>query len=113
MDGELKRAAYLGLNLVVQRPRFHQNYSTRQEVTTTTVTFPSTSRDVLSGEKWVITAREAGEDYRWSRYHAHGRGETNELLDRLATYEELSPYPAVRQRKWSEQVHEVKTRRRR
>lgn len=45
------------------------------------------------------------EDYRWSSYHAHGRGETNELLDRLVTYEELSPYPAVRQRKWSEMVH--------
>ena len=64
-----------------------------QEVTTTTVTFPSTSRDVLSGEE---NGEENGaellvkraEDYRWSSYPAHGQGETNELLDRLATYEE-------------------------
>ena len=45
------------------------------------------------------------EDYRWSSYRAHGFGEANELIDPLILYEELSPYPAVRQRKWAEKVH--------
>ena len=45
------------------------------------------------------------EDYRWSSYRAHGLGEANELIDPLILYEELSPYPAVRQRKWAEKVH--------
>jgi putative transposase len=48
---------------------------------------------------------ERAEDYPWSSYRAHGLGEPNELLDRLITYEQLSPYPAVRLRKWAEQVH--------
>ena len=45
------------------------------------------------------------EDYRWSSYRVHGCGEANELVDRLVTYEELSPYAQVRQRKWAEKVH--------
>jgi len=45
------------------------------------------------------------DEYRWSSYGAHGLGEANELLDRLSTYEELSPQPAARQRKWAELVH--------
>ena len=45
------------------------------------------------------------EDYAWTSYHAHGSGQANELLDPLITYEELSPYPTVRQRKWAEKVH--------
>ena len=45
------------------------------------------------------------EDYLWSSYRLHGLGEANELVDPLITYEELSPYPGVRQRKWSEMVH--------
>lgn len=48
---------------------------------------------------------DRADDYPWSSYRAHGLGEANELLDRISTYEELSPYPAVRQRKWSELVH--------
>ena len=45
------------------------------------------------------------EDYAWSSYHAHGLGAANELLDPLTLYEELSPYPAIRQRKWADKVH--------
>ncbi len=45
------------------------------------------------------------EEYPWSSYRAHGLGEPNELLDRLTPYEQLSPYAAVRQRKWAEKVH--------
>ena len=48
---------------------------------------------------------ERAEDYPWSSYRLHGLGEANELVDSLITYEELSPYPAVRQRKWSAMVH--------
>ncbi len=48
---------------------------------------------------------EHAEDYRRSSYRAHGRGEADELLDRLALYEQLSPYAAVRQRLWAKKVH--------
>ena len=47
------------------------------------------------------------EKYRWSSYRAHGLGETDELVDRLINYDELSPYPAVRQRKWEQIVHDA------
>jgi putative transposase len=50
----------------------------------------------------VVTRAER---YPWSSYRAHGLGEANELVDSLLTYEELSPYAAVRQRKWAEKVH--------
>jgi putative transposase len=50
-----------------------------------------------------IVAR--AEDYPWSSYRAHALGEANDLLDNCSTFEELSPYPAVRQRKWAESVH--------
>jgi putative transposase len=45
------------------------------------------------------------DEYPWSSYPAHGLGQSDELLDRVLVYEELSPYPAVRQRKWAEKVH--------
>ena len=45
------------------------------------------------------------EDYPWSSYPVHGVGQTNELVDRLMTYEELSPLAKVRCRKWAEMVH--------
>jgi putative transposase len=45
------------------------------------------------------------EDYRWSSYRAHGLGDTDELLDRLAFYEQLSPYAVVRRRLWAKKVH--------
>src|SRR3972149_2928979 len=44
-------------------------------------------------------------DYRWSSYRAHGLGEADPLLDPLVLYEQLSPNPAVRRRKWAEKVH--------
>ena len=49
---------------------------------------------------------ERAEDYPWSSYPAHGLGAANELIDRLAPYEELSPYSAVRQRNWAKAVHQ-------
>lgn len=48
---------------------------------------------------------DRAEDYPWSSYSSHGLGEANELVDSLITYEELSPYPRVRQRKWAAKVH--------
>ena len=46
------------------------------------------------------------DDYSWSSYRAHGLGEANGLLDQRIPYEQLSPYAAVRERKWSEKVHQ-------
>ena len=48
---------------------------------------------------------QRAEEYPWSSYRAHGLGEMNELVDRLITYEDLSPLPKVRARKWAEKVH--------
>jgi putative transposase len=46
------------------------------------------------------------DDYPWSSYPAHGRGKSNELLDSLSVYDQLSPLAKVRQRKWSRWVHQ-------
>ena len=48
---------------------------------------------------------DRAEEYRWSSYLHHGLGQTDELIDAAVPYEQLSPYAAVRQRKWSELVH--------
>lgn len=48
---------------------------------------------------------ERADDYRWSSYRAHGLGEADELLDPVTIYDELSPYPAVRQRSLAQRVH--------
>jgi putative transposase len=45
------------------------------------------------------------EDYPWSSYRFHGAGGADALVDPLLPYEELSPYPKIRQRKWAEKVH--------
>ena len=45
------------------------------------------------------------EKYPWSSYHVHAWGGLNPLVDRLITFEDLSPYEKIRQRKWAEQVH--------
>jgi len=45
------------------------------------------------------------DDYRWSSFAAHGQGRLDPLVDRLIPYDELSPYPKVRQRRWAERVH--------
>jgi putative transposase len=50
--------------------------------------------------------KHAGE-YRWSSYSAHGQGASNELLSDCRPYEQLSPYPAVRQRRWEAYVHQT------
>jgi hypothetical protein len=48
-----------------------------------------------SAHQWPVLKRSV----------THGLGETNELIDRLITYEDLSPLPKVRARKWAEKVH--------
>ena len=45
------------------------------------------------------------DEYPWTSYHVHGLGATSELVDRLMTYEDLSPHAKIRQRKWAQKVH--------
>jgi len=45
------------------------------------------------------------EKYPWGSYAVHGEGKRNDLVDPLAPYESLGPYPKVRQRRWAEKVH--------
>jgi len=45
------------------------------------------------------------EKYPWSSYSVHGLGQSNGLVDRLVTYDELGKRPETRQRKWAEMVH--------
>jgi transposase-like protein len=80
VDEELKKAAYLGLNLVDFKDHFPQEYATMQEVTTTTVSFPSTSRDVLTevlreGAQQMLTTAIEAEVAGWIESHAHLRDE--------------------------------------
>lgn len=49
-------------------------------------------------------ATQAGE-YPWSSFRQHGLGEADELVDPLIAYDELSPYPKIRHRKWAAIVH--------
>ena len=44
--------------------------------------------------------------YRWSSFAAHGLGQQDELLSPCVPYQQLSPYPAVRQRRWNAYVHQ-------
>jgi putative transposase len=76
VDEELKKAAYLGLNLVVLKTRFPQEYATMQEVTTTTFRFPSTSRDALTsilrqGAQEMLAAAIEAEVAEWIETHRH------------------------------------------
>jgi putative transposase len=45
------------------------------------------------------------DEYPWSSYRVHGLGESDELIDRLITYDDLSPLAKVRCRKWADKVH--------
>jgi len=47
------------------------------------------------------------DEYRWSSYASHGKGNNDELLDPLPAYELLGAYPAARQRRWSAYVHKT------
>jgi transposase-like protein len=76
VDEELKKAAYLGLNLVDFVDHFPQEYATMQEVTTTPLTFPSTSRDALSeilrqGAQAMLTTAIEAEVAEWIDSHRH------------------------------------------
>jgi putative transposase len=46
------------------------------------------------------------DEYPWSSYPVHGLGTTDELVDSLVNYDELSPLAKVRQRKWAQKVHQ-------
>jgi putative transposase len=46
------------------------------------------------------------EKYPWSSYPLHGQGVADELVDPLTLYDQLSPLPKVRQRRWAEKVHQ-------
>ena len=48
---------------------------------------------------------QRADEYPWSSYRVHGLGEPDELIDRLITYDDLSPLPKVRPRKWADKVH--------
>jgi transposase-like protein len=76
VDEELKKAAYLGLNLVVLRPDSPQEYATMQEVTTTSVAFPSAGRDALTsilrqGAQQMLTMAIEAEVAEWIDSHRH------------------------------------------
>lgn len=74
---ELKKAAYLGLILVIRRPPSPPEHATMSEVTSSTIEFPvSSSRDVLTeilragAQRMLSTAIEA-EVAEWITSHAH------------------------------------------
>jgi len=80
VDEELKKAAYLGLNLVDFEDHFPQEHATMQEVTTTSFSFPSRSRDVLSeilreGAQQMLTAAIEAEVREWIEGHDRLRDE--------------------------------------
>ena len=56
------------------------------------------------GTGGALLVRDAA-DYPWSSFAAHGGRAANELLDPLVTYEAISPYPKVRERRWRAMVH--------
>jgi transposase-like protein len=77
VDEELKKAAYLGVNLVDFEDHFPQEYATMQEVTTRTFAFPSTPiRDVLSeilreGAQQMLATAIESEVAEWIEAHRH------------------------------------------
>lgn len=99
--------------LVSHTQRYHQHYQSGGHVWQGRFKSPVVQNDehLLTVLRYIeanplrakIVAR--AEDYSWSSYRHHGLGETNELLDPLISYEDLSPYPGVRQRKWGAMVH--------
>jgi hypothetical protein len=73
----LKKAAFLGLNLVIDDPILTHRNATMQEVSTTTVSFPSTSsRDGLTevlrrGAQRLLAEAIEAEVGEWIDSHAH------------------------------------------
>jgi hypothetical protein len=73
----LKKAAFLGLNLVVYDPILTHRNATMQEVSTTTVSFPSTSpQDALTevlrnGAQRLLADAVEAEVMEWIDSHAH------------------------------------------
>ncbi len=53
---------------------------------------------------------ERAGDYEWSSYTTHGLGVADDLLSPCLPYEQLSPYPAVRKRRWDAYVHKTPDR---
>ncbi|MGH9447857.1 MAG: transposase [Terriglobia bacterium] len=99
--------------LVSHTQRYHQHYRSGGHVWQGRFKSPVIQNDehLLTVLRYIeanpLRAKivERAEEYRWSSYRAHGLGEADELLDPLITYEQLSPYAAVRQRLWEKKVH--------
>jgi putative transposase len=99
--------------LIIHTQRYHRHYQSGGHVWQGRFESPVVQNDehLLAVLRYIeanpLRARlvQHVDDYRWSSYGVHGRGDASELVDRLVVYEELSPYPQVRQRKWSEKVH--------
>jgi putative transposase len=99
--------------LVSHTQRYHRHYKTGGHVWQGRFKSPVIQNDehLLTVLRYIEAnplraklVRRAGA-YRWSSFRAHGLGESDKLVDRLINYEQLSPYPTVRQRKWAHLVH--------
>ncbi len=99
--------------LVSHTQRYHRHYKTSGHVWQGRFKSPIIQNDehLLAVLRYIeANPLRAGlvrraEDYPWSSYRAHGLGEANPLVDRLISYDELSPYPTVRRRQWAQRVH--------
>jgi putative transposase len=99
--------------LVSHTQRYHRHYHSGGHVWQGRFKSPVIQNDehLLAVLRYIeanpLRARLAkrAEDYPWSSYRVHGLGQTNEWVDRLITYEELSPLGKVRCRKWAAMVH--------
>jgi REP-associated tyrosine transposase len=101
--------------LVSHTQRYHRHYKTAGHVWQGRFKSPVVQNDehLLTLLRYIeanpLRAKlvRRADDYPWSSYRAHGVGEPDELLDPLINYDELSPSPAARRRRWAEKVHRV------
>lgn len=99
--------------LVSHTQRYHRHYKSGGHVWQGRFKSPVIQSDehLLTVLRYIeanpLRARmvKRAEEYPWSSFRAHGLGETDELLDPLVIYEQLSPLAKTRQRKWAEKVH--------
>ena len=99
--------------LVSHTQRYHKHYHSGGHVWQGRFKSPVIQNDehLLTVLRYIeanpLRARvvKRAEQYPWMSYHVHGLGAASELVDRLITYDELSPHPKTRQRKWAQKVH--------
>lgn len=99
--------------LVSHTQRFHQHHRSGGHVWQGRFKSPVIQDDehLLTVLRYIeanpLRARivKRAEDYPWSSYRVHGLGEPSELVDPVASYEQLGPTPRVRQSRWSQRVH--------